>query len=250
MAQEAGVLSGKTALITGAARRIGAEVARSLHAEGMNVAVHYHHSRADAEALAETLEAERSGSVTLVGDDLLEAEAAPRVVTAARDAWGRLDALINNASTFYATPLDRVTREQWDDLMGTNLRAPLFLAQAAAPALRESGGAVVNMADVYAERPLADHPVYCAAKAGLVALTRSLARDLGPDVRVNAIAPGAVLWPEDSAAEAQQRRMVEATALERPGEPADIARAVRYLLADAGYVTGHVLTIDGGRSLS
>lgn len=254
MGEQAGPLAGRTVLITGAARRVGAEVARWLHAEGMNVALHYHGSAAEAEALHAELDGRRPGSVTRVRADLREAHAPERVVEAARAAWGRLDVLINNASTFYATPLGTVTAAQWDDLMGTNLRAPLFLAQAAAPALREAGGAIVNMADIYAQRPLADHPVYCAAKAGLVALTRSLAKDLGPEVRVNAVAPGAVLWPEAGAdalggAETEQHAMIARTALKRAGEPADIARAVRYLLADAGYVTGHVLAVDGGRSL-
>lgn len=215
----------------------------------MNVALHYHESGTAAEALRDLLQLQRPGSVTLVRGDIRDTTVLQDIVEAAVQPWGRLDALINNASTFYPTPVGETTPRQWDDLMGTNLRAPFFLAQAARPHLAASRGNIVNITDIHAWRPLRAHPVYCAAKAGLVMLTRSLARELGPEVRVNAVAPGAILWPEQGLDEATRSRIIDRTALKRAGDPEDVALAVRYLLAEARYVTGHVLPVDGGRSV-
>jgi pteridine reductase len=242
-------LAQKTVLVTGGARRLGAAIARALHAEGANVLVHHHASAAEAVALAAELNARRPGSVALHRADLLDLAALPGIVAAAVAAFGRLDVLVNNASTFYPTPVGEITAAAFDDLIGTNLRAPLFLSQAAAPELRLRRGLVLNMADIHAFRPLKRHPVYCAAKAGLVMLTESLARELGPEVRVNAIAPGPVLWPEGAMDGALRAQIIERTALKRMGTPEDIARAALFFVRDAPYVTGQVLPIDGGRTV-
>ena len=236
------------ALVTGAGRRVGARIARELHAAGMSVAVHCHRSREDAERLREAFEAARPGSATVVAADLLESGAAEAVVAAAEERWGRLDVLVNNASSFYPTPMGEVTEAEWRDLVGSNLAAPFFLAQAAAPLLRAARGCIVNIADVYGHRPLAGHPVYSAAKAGLVMLTRALALELGPEVRVNSISPGAVLWPENE--DPERRRIIDAIALKRSGDPGDIARAALFLVRDAPYVTGQDLAVDGGRLIA
>ena len=236
------------ALVTGAGRRVGARIARELHAAGMSVAVHCHRSREEAERLRAAFEAARPGSAAVVVADLLEPGAADAVVAAAEERWGRLDVLVNNASTFYPTPVGEVTEAEWRDLVGSNLAAPFFLAQAAAPLLRAARGCIVNIADVYAHRPLAGHPVYSAAKAGLVMLTRALALELGPDVRVNSISPGAILWPEND--DPDRQRIIEEIALKRSGDPGDIARAALFLVRDAPYVTGHDLAVDGGRLLA
>lgn len=236
------------ALVTGAGRRVGARIARELHAAGMSVAVHCHRSREDAERLREAFEAARPGSATVVAADLLESGAAEEVVAAVEERWGRLDVLVNNASSFYPTPIGEVTEAEWRDLVGSNLAAPFFLAQAAAPLLRAARGCIVNIADVYGHRPLAGHPVYSAAKAGLVMLTRALALDLGPEVRVNSISPGAVLWPENE--DPERRRVIDAIALKRSGDPGDIARAALFLVRDAPYVTGQDLAVDGGRLIA
>lgn len=244
-------LAGQTALVTGGARRIGAALVRTLHAAGANVVVHCRRSRADADALASELEAARAGSTRVVAADLQEPEACARVVDATIDAWERLDIVVNNASTFYPTPVGAIDAASFDDLVGSNLRAPTFVAQAAAPALAATGGCIVNLADVHGLRPLDRYPVYCAAKAGLVMLTRALARELAPNVRVNAIAPGSILWPEGPAGEdpAARQAVLEATPLARQGEPADVAGALMYLVRDARFVTGQVLAVDGGRGL-
>ena len=236
------------ALVTGAARRVGARIARELHAAGMSVAVHCHRSREDAERLREAFEAARPGSAMVVAADLLESGVAKEVVAAAKERWGRLDVLVNNASSFYPTPIGEVTESEWRDLVGSNLAAPFFLAQAAAPLLRAARGCIVNIADVYGHRPLAGHPVYSAAKAGLVMLTRALALELGPEVRVNSISPGAVLWPENE--DPERRRIIDAIALKRSGDPGDIARAALFLVRDAPYVTGQDLAVDGGRLIA
>ena len=236
------------ALVTGAGRRVGARIARELHAAGMSVAVHCHRSREDAERLREAFEAARPGSAAVVAADLLEPGAAREVVAAAKARWGRLDVLVNNASSFYPTPIGEVTETEWRDLVGSNLAAPFFLAQAAAPLLRATRGCIVNIADVYGHRPLAGHPVYSAAKAGLVMLTRALALELGPEVRVNSISPGAILWPENG--DLERRRIIDATALKRSGDPGDIARAALFLVRDAPYVTGQDLAVDGGRLIA
>lgn len=236
------------ALVTGAGRRVGARIARELHAAGMSVAVHCHRSREDAERLREAFEGARPGSATVVAADLLESGAAEAVVAAAEKRWGRLDVLVNNASSFYPTPVGEVTEAEWRDLVGSNLAAPFFLAQAAAPLLRSARGCIVNIADVYGHRPLAGHPVYSAAKAGLVMLTRALALELGPEVRVNSVSPGAVLWPENE--DPDRRRIIDAIALKRSGDPGDIARAALFLVRDAPYVTGQDLAVDGGRLIA
>ena len=243
-------LSGKTVLITGAARRVGAQLARSLHAAGMNLVLHYRHSRTEAEALGRELDEQRPGSVALASADLLHSTALSGLARRAHAAFGRLDAVINNASTFYPTKVGEITDKHWDELMGSNLKAPLFLSQACAPFLEETEGAIVNIVDIHADRPLKDYTVYCIAKAGLAMLTRSLARELAPKVRVNGIAPGAIMWPEVEAYAAIHQEIIERTALKREGTPEDIAKAVRFLLRDAPYVTGQIITVDGGRTLS
>ncbi|MBU6248151.1 MAG: pteridine reductase [Xanthomonadaceae bacterium] len=238
------------ALITGGGRRVGAVIARTLHAAGYDLVLHYRHSADAAEALAAELEQQREGSVALAHAELAVLDLLPELVTAAMARFGRLDALINNASAFYPTPVGSATPAQWDELFASNAQAPFFLAQAATPALRQSGGAIVNLVDIYAERPLADHPVYCMAKAALLAMTRSLALDLGPQVRVNAVAPGAVMWPSEGKAYDDKMAMLERTPLKRAGTPEDVASAVLWLLRDAPFVTGQVIRIDGGRTLS
>jgi pteridine reductase len=242
-------LDGKVALATGSARRLGAAVLRQLHGAGANVVIHYRSSAREADALAGALNALRPASAVAVQADLLDLASLPRLVDAVVKAFGRLDILINNASTFYPTPVGEITSEQFDDLIGTNLRAPLFLAQAAASQLRLHEGLIINMVDIHGSRPLKRHPVYCAAKAGLVMLTRSLAREMAPQVRVNGIAPGPVLWPEGGLDDELQKKIIGRTALKRRGSPADVARAALYFATDAPFVTGQVLAVDGGRSL-
>ncbi len=241
---------GRVALITGAAHRIGATTARTLHAAGANIVLHYRSSAAGAEALQDELHARRPDSVALVQGDLHDSAALPKMVTQAHAAWGRLDLLVNNASTFYPTPVGKVGETEWDDLIGTNLKAPFFLAQAAAPHLKMERGAIVNIVDIHAERPLKEHPVYSMAKAGLVMMTKSLACELGPEVRVNAVAPGAILWPENEMDDATKNKILDRTFLKRQGNPQDIANAVLFLARDAHYTSGHILTVDGGRSLN
>jgi pteridine reductase len=244
-------LTGKVVLITGAARRVGAAISRRLHGSGANLMLHYKSAQAEALALKNELDAIRPGSVGTLQADLLNIAGLAEMVKSVVARFGQLDVLVNNASTFYPTPIGEITIDQWDDLIGTNLQAPLFLAQAAAPQLRKTGGCIVNIADIHAERPLKSYVVYSVAKAGLVALTKSLARELGPEVRANAVAPGPVLWPEDgSFDELARQRVVSHTLLKRAGEPDDIARAVYYLVADAPYVTGQVIAVDGGRSVN
>jgi pteridine reductase len=241
-------LAGQAVLVTGGARRLGAAIARRLHAEGASILIHHRNARAEAARLGAELNALRAGSAALHAADLLDVAALPGVVAAALAAFGRLDVLINNASTFYPTPVGAITPAAFDDLIGSNLRAPLFLSQAAAPALRARAGLVLNMADIHAFRPLRRHPVYSAAKAGLVMLTQALARELGPEIRVNAVAPGPVLWPEGAMDAELKARILERTALKRMGTPDDVARAVLYFVRDAPYVTGQILAVDGGRS--
>jgi len=237
------------ALVTGAAHRIGAVIARRLHAAGYDVALHYRHSRADATALAAELEAQRARSTLLLQADLADTAVMPGLVADVHGRFGRLDALVNNASTFYATPVGSATPAQWDELFGANARAAFFLSQAAVPALRVARGAIVNIVDIYAERPLPAHTLYCMSKAALVMLTRSLALELGPEIRVNAVAPGNILW-STNAVKAETAGMVEErTTLGRQGTPQEIADAVLYLLRDASYCSGVVLPVDGGRLL-
>lgn len=239
----------RVALVTGAARRVGAEIARTLHGAGWNVAISYRRSAADAEALCAELEARRAGSALAVKADLSDTPRLPELVSAVTSRFGRLDVLVNNASSFYPTPLGQITEEAWTDLVTSNLKAPVFLAQAAAPALRASRGVLINMVDIHARKPLRHHIVYCAAKAGLAMATMALARELGPEVRVNGIAPGPVMWPETGMTDALKRQIVENTALKRPGSPADVAGLVLFLVRDATYVTGQIIAVDGGRSV-
>ncbi len=242
-------LTGKVALITGAAHRVGAEIARHLHRHGMRVMIHYRGSAQDARALCDELLAQRPGSAALIHGDLLDNAALPALIAQTHACWGRLDALVNNASSFYPTAVGGISEMQWDDLLGSNLKAPFFLSQAAAPHLAAQQGCIVNIADIHAERPLKGYPVYSIAKAGLVMLTKSLARELAPAVRVNAVAPGAILWPEHAEMDTRDH-ILKRIALKRQGEPQDIASAVRFLIDEAKYITGHVLTVDGGRSLT
>jgi pteridine reductase len=237
------------ALITGAARRIGACLVRSLHEHNYNVAIHYRGSAGDADALAAELNAQRPGSAITVQADLLDVAQLELMVADVVRQTGRLDVLINNASTFYSTPLADVTLEQWDDLLGTNLKAPLFLSKAAAPHLRESKGVIINIVDIHSQRPLKNHPVYGPAKAALAMLTRSLARDLAPEVRVNGVSPGAILWPDEGLGEKIENVILKQVPLKRVGEPADIAQAVLFLVKDAPYITGQIIPVDGGRSI-
>jgi len=242
-------LAGRVALITGAAKRLGAAMARGLHAEGASVVIHFHRSGSQAAQLCDELNSVRSNTCIAVGAELLHTAGLTALVASAIDAFGQLDILINNASSFYPTPFGTISERQWDDLMGTNLKTPLFLAQAAAPYLQQRAGLIVNMIDIHAQRPLPQHPVYSIAKAGLAMLTRSLARELGPQVRVNGIAPGPVLWPEAGLPAAVKDEIVAKTLLKRSGSPEDIVRAVLFFAKDAPYVTGQILAVDGGRSV-
>jgi pteridine reductase len=242
-------LADRVVLVTGAAKRIGAALARGFHARGARVAIHCHRSIEAARSLEQVLNAQRADSAIVVSGDLLDSQVHAEIVTATVKAFGRLDVLLNNASTFYPTPLGTITPQHWDDLMGTNLRAPLFLSQAAAPHLRATKGLILNMIDIHAQRPLPEHVVYSTAKSGLLMLTKSLARELGPDVRVNGIAPGPILWPEGGIDESIKADIVSKTLLKRSGSPDDIVRAALFFAIDAPYVTGQILAVDGGRSV-
>lgn len=237
-------------LITGAARRVGAEIARTLHAAGARVVLHHRASRDAADALADTLNTRRENSALAVRCDLRDAAAVVAMVDEAVACFGRLDALVNNASSFFATPVGAIDETAWDDLVGSNLKGPLFLSQAAAPHLARAHGCIVNITDIHAERPLKGYPLYSAAKAGLLGLTRALALELAPRVRVNAVAPGAIEWPESDEhfTPAERHAIIEHTLLKRIGSPADIARTVRFLIFDAPYITGQVINVDGGRT--
>jgi pteridine reductase len=246
-------MNAPVALITGAARRVGAEITRQLHAAGWRVAIHYRQSAAAAEQLAASLNATRLQSAAIFTADLLDTAQVPTLVAAVVTRFGRLDALINNASSFYPTAIGEIDQAKWDDLLGSNLKAPLFLSQAAAPQLITNQGCIVNITDIHAERPLKGFAVYNAAKGGLLNLTRSLAIELAPQVRVNAVAPGPIEWPDDVAGEiafplAERATIIAHTLLKRTGTPADIARTVKFLIVDAPYITGQVINVDGGRT--
>ena len=238
-------------LITGGAKRVGAAICRRLHGAGANLMLHYRASAGEARLLQAELNHTRPNSVALIQADLLDLLKLPSVVEQTVQTFGHLDALVNNASTFFPTPVGEITESAWDDLIGTNLRVPLFLAQAAAPALKKAQGAIVNLSDIHAERPLKNYVIYSIAKAGLIGLTRSLARELAPEVRVNAVAPGLILWPDDeSFDELSRQRIISHTPLKREGTPEDIARAVHFLLAEADYITGETINVDGGRNMA
>jgi len=244
-------VQGKVVLITGGAKRVGAAICRRLHGEGANLMLHYRASAGEARLLQAELNHARANSVALIQADLNDTAKLPSLVDQTVQTFGRLDGLVNNASSFFPTAIGEITPDSWSDLMGTNVMAPLFLAQAAAPALRKAQGAIVNLADIHAERPLKGYVVYSIAKAAVVGMTRSLARELAPEIRVNAVAPGPVLWPEDdSFDELSRQRVISHTPLKREGSPQDIAGAVLFLLAEAPYVTGVTLDVDGGRSIA
>ena len=244
-------MEGKVVLITGGAKRVGAAICRRLHKAGASIMLHFRSSAGEARLLQAELNHLRANSVALIQADLLDVAKLPSLAEQTVQTFGRLDALVNNASTFYATTIGEIEVEQWNALIGTNLQAPLFLAQAAAPALRKTQGAIVNITDIHADRPLKSYVVYSVAKAGLVGLTRSLARELAPEVRVNAIAPGPILWPDEEVFdELARQRIISHTPLKREGAPDDIAKAVHYLLADAPYVTGETINVDGGRHIA
>ena len=249
MTSDASSLQNKVVLITGAAHRVGAAMARHLHSAGMRVIIHYRNSAEAANELVQELNAIRDASAATVSGSLNEQQSLADIIDHSAAQWGQLDVLINNASSFYPTEVATVTEAQWDDLFASNLKAPFFLSQAAAPYLRKGHGVIINIVDIHADKPLKGYPVYCMAKAGLVMMTKSLARELGGDIRVNAIAPGAILWPE-GIDELSKQEIVSRTALKCKGEPLDIARAALYLIRDAEYVTGQILAVDGGRSLS
>lgn len=245
-------MQGKVILVTGGAKRVGAAICRRLHTAGARIAVHYRSSEQQALALQDELNSLCPESSAAFQADLLDLDALPQLVCGVINKFGRLDALVNNASSFYATSLADMNEQQWNDLLGTNLRAPLFLAQAAAAELRRQHGCIVNIADIHAERPMHGYLLYSTAKAGLVALTRALAQEMAPQVRVNAVAPGVILWPENDTwhDEAQRRKIVAHTLLKREGEPDDIAKTVAFLIQEAPYITGQVITVDGGRSIN
>ena len=244
-------LKGKVALVTGSGRRIGAVTVTALHQAGATVVVHYRNSATDAEKLCAELNKIREGSCFLQQADLLEVASFPEMIKSILQKTGRLDILINNASSFYPTKVGQITEQHWDDLMGSNLKAPLFLSQAVASELKKNGGCIVNMVDIYGISPLKEHPVYSSAKAGLIMLTKSLAKELGPEVRVNGVAPGVILWPENEAeladGESSQQVLLDKSCLKRQGSPQDIADTILFLVEKASFITGYVIPVDGGR---
>ncbi len=244
--------SPKVALITGAARRLGAEIAQTLHAVGFNVVLHYHHSETEAQHLCDLLNKKRNHSAIILQTDLSQINQLENLVTLAAEEWGYLDVLINNASRFYKTSASQTTEDKWDDLLNSNLKAPYFLSQAAEKYLKKREGCIVNLGDVHGERPMRDYGVYCISKAGLLMMTKTLAKEWGPAIRVNAVSPGTVMLPEgeNTLTEQQKETILSRLALKRHGTPSDIAKAVLYLARDADYVTGTVITVDGGRSLT
>ena len=245
-------LNNKVVLITGGAKRVGAAICRELHACGAQLMIHYRSSTIEARALQAELNLLRANSVAIIQGDLLNIAVLPSLIQETVKHFGKLDVLINNASSYYATEIGAITEDNWQDLMGSNLKAPMFLAQAAATELRKNHGCIVNITDMHIERPKKGYVVYSVAKAGLVNLTKSLAHELSPEVRVNAVAPGPVQWPENNPQfnEVYRQRVISQTLLKKIGEPKDIAKAVKFLVADAPFITGHVLAVDGGRGLN
>lgn len=248
------LLQGKVALVTGSARRIGAVTVRALHQQGATVIVHYRNSAGDAKTLCDELNGMREDSCLIQQAELADVDSLQTMINNIINETGRLDILINNASSFYSTAVGEIKESDWDNLMSSNLKAPLFLSQAAAPHLKKTQGCIVNMVDIYSERPLKEHPVYCVAKAGVAMLTKSLAKELGPEVRVNGVSPGAILWPEDDEdspeMKAQHQSILDKTSLKRSGLPEDIANAILFLVTQADYITGHIIPVDGGRLLN
>lgn len=242
--------SSRVALITGSAKRIGAELVRRLHAEGLRVILHYNGSQSAAMAIADELNAIRKDSVTIIQFNLLDVSQLETFAKQIVNIWGRLDVLVNNASTFYPTQMDDISLDAWNELIGVNLQAPLFLSKALAPSLSKQKGCIINIVDIHSDRPLKGYTVYCIAKAGLGMLTKSLARELAPDVRVNGVSPGAILWPEVKDYEPMHQEIIDRTALKREGNPTDIADTVWFLADSANYITGQIIAVDGGRTLS
>lgn len=242
----------KVVLITGGAKRVGAAICRQLHAVGFRVMIHYRSSKAEAQSLQSELNLQRPNSAALIQGDLLKLNILPSLITQTIDHFGRLDVLINNASTYYPTEISEINEHNWDDLIGSNLKAPIFLAQACAKELKKNQGCIINITDMHIERPKKGYILYSVAKAGLVTLTKSLAHELSPDVRVNAVAPGPVQWPENNPQfdEVYRQRVINQTLLKRIGHPDDVAKAVKFLVTDAPFITGHILAVDGGRSLN
>ena len=242
--------SNQVALVTGAAKRIGAEIVRKLHAQGMRVILHYNRSENAAKKIIDELNSIRADSATAIPFNLMDVEQLDMLADQAASVWGRLDLLVNNASTFYPTPIDDISVKQWDDLINVNLQAPLFLSQSCAKYLQKQHGCIVNIVDIHSDRPLKGYTIYCIAKAGLGMLTKSLARELAPNIRVNGISPGAIMWPEVEDYEPMHQEIIERTALKREGNPADIADTVWFLTSMADYITGQIIAVDGGRTLS
>ena len=240
----------KWVLITGGAKRIGARIARTLHAQDMNLVIHFNTSSDDANELCSELNSIRNDSAIAIGANLTNQDEVESLINKVIERTGQLDVLINNASTFYPTPIEDITLDDWDNLVGTNLKAPLFLCKYAAPHIKKSKGSIINMVDIHASKPLKNHPIYGPAKSGLVMLTRSLAKDLAPEVRVNGIAPGMILWPENEPPEEIKQKVVNQIPLKRTGEPNDIEKTVLFLIADADYITGQIIAVDGGRGIS
>ena len=240
----------KWVLITGGAKRIGARIARTLHAQDMNLVIHFNTSSDDANELCSELNSIRNDSAIAIGANLTNQDEVESLINKVIERTGQLDVLINNASTFYPTPIEDITLDDWDNLVGTNLKAPLFLCKYAAPHIKKSKGSIINMVDIHASKPLKNHSIYGSAKSGLVMLTRSLAKDLAPEVRVNGIAPGMILWPENEPPEEIKQKVVSQIPLKRSGEPNDIAKTVLFLIADADYITGQIIAVDGGRGIS
>jgi len=238
-----------TVLITGGAKRIGNQMARTLHASGYNIMVHYRSSAGAAYDLVADLNSQREDSAASVQGDLQDINIIPTVINQTIESFGRLDVLINNASTFYPTPIELINDEFWNDLIGSNLKAPAFMVKSAAPHLRETNGNIINIVDIYAQRPLSDHPIYCSAKAGLEMLTKSLARDLAPEIRVNAVSPGAILWSKNDHSSENQKKILNNVPLKRMGDPADVAKTVKFLIKEGTYITGQIIAVDGGRSV-
>ena len=252
---QTGTAEAKCILVTGGSKRIGAVTVRFLHQAGYKIIIHCHSSRQIADDLAQALNAERHDSAKVIQGDLNNESIYNSLIEQAYQCWNRLDVLVNNASSFYPTPIGSISLDDWDNLINSNMKAPLFLAQAAAPYLEKTQGNIINMIDIHGQRPMKAHPVYCAAKAGLAMLTMSLAKELGPRIRVNGVAPGAILWPASDGPnsdmpEQTKNLILERTALKRPGQPIDIAKTILFLIKDADYITGQIIAVDGGRSLN